>query len=321
MQRTGLASTQVRALCLVKGGRCDLPKIPITFAGMPPSAPPQRSTSAVPAVFRAGWVRFACLLWAAGWAGNGALWSQTQPASTGHDAVFGEGVDVVLTDAARFHVLVHSQGAGVGFLRGKYKGAFRTVGWQGDLVFVRHPKEEKTRNPAYEDGLPYVFGKVNAHHALRIQRYREDVTAEKFRKSGVTVAHVQSYGAVVGISKPVYLEIGYPEIPYTSIQVERYDPLVHFSDRIYGRAPWVNGLDSLALNPGVTLGQRLGFEFHDARNTTRTLEAGVQLDVYAMPVEILAAAFVPARWAHLTFTLCYAWGAQWSAKGLDGVRP
>ena len=33
------------------------------------------------------------------------------------------------------------------------------------------------------------------------------------------MARTRQVGAVVGISKPVYLEIGYPEIPYTSLEV------------------------------------------------------------------------------------------------------
>ena len=45
----------------------------------------------------------------------------------------------------------------------------------------------------------------------------------------------------------------------------------------------------------------MSFEFHDARTTTRTLEAGVQLDAYVFPAEILA--FVDAV---VHFTLCCA---------------
>lgn len=239
--------------------------------------------------------------------------------ATGLDAVYGEGVDVVLTDAARFHVTLHSQGAGVGVQRGTFDGAFTQRGWQGELVFVRHPKEEKTRNPVYEESLPYVYGKVNAHHALRVQRYRSEVYAEKYRQNGVSVMRTRQYGAVLGIAKPVHLEIGYPEIPYTSLEVERYDPEVHFSDRIYGRAPWVNGLESLGVNPGLCWSEGMAFEFHDSRTTTRTLEAAVHVDAYMRPVEIMASQFVRPSRVHLTFVLRYAWGAQWSAKGLGEV--
>lgn len=246
-------------------------------------------------------------------------WVAHGQSGTGLDAVYGDGVDVVLTDAARFHVTLHSQGAGFGVQRGTFDGAFVQRGWQGELVFVRHPKEEKTRNPVYEESLPYVFGKVNAHHALRVQRYRTEMVAEKYRKNGVSVMRTRQYGAVLGIAKPVFLEIGYPEIPYTSLEVERYDPEVHFSDRIYGRAPWVNGLESLGLNPGFCWSEGMAFEFHDARTTTRTLEAVVHADVYVQPVEILASEFVRPNRVHLTFVLRYAWGAQWSAKGLGDV--
>lgn len=236
--------------------------------------------------------------------------------TTGLDAVFGEGVDVVLSEAARFHVMLHTQGAGIGFQRGKYDGAFRIRGWQVELAFVRHLKEEKTRNPVYEEALAYVYGKVNAHHVLRLQYFTQSLLFEKYRKGGVTVSRLGQWGAALGVSKPVYLEIGYPEIPYTSLQVERYDPEVHFSNRIYGRAPWVNGLESLRFNPGLSVGQALTFDFNDSRSATRTLDLGAGADVYLRPVEIMASDFVTARRVHLTFYLRYAWGAQWSSKGL-----
>ena len=236
----------------------------------------------------------------------------------GLDAVYGsEGADVLMTDAARFHLILHSQGAGVGIQRGTFKGAFLERGWQGELVFVRHPKEEKTRNPVYEESLPYVYGKVNAHHALRLERYTTKVLTEKFRQQGVTVARTRQFGGVLGLAKPVFLEIGYPDIPYTSVAVESYDPQVHFSDRIYGRAPWVNGLESLSLNPGIGWGEGMSFEFHDERSKTRTLEVGLRLDAYFKRAEIMAEEFVMPRRLHFTFCLRYGWGAQWSAKGLS----
>ena len=111
--------------------------------------------------------------------------------------MFGEGADVVLTDAGRFHVTLHSQGAGVGFQRGTFDGAFVVRGWQGELVFVRHLKEEKT-GTRVRGGFALRFGKVNAFHALRLQRYKESVVAEKYRRGGVTVSHTRSLGAVLG---------------------------------------------------------------------------------------------------------------------------
>lgn len=237
--------------------------------------------------------------------------------SNGLDAVYGEGTDVLMTDAARFHLTLHSQGAGFGVQRGTFQGAFLERGWQGELVFVRHPKEEKTRNPVYEESLPYIYGKVNAHHALRIERYTTRVITEKYRQHGVTVARTRQWGVVLGLAKPVYLEIGYPDIPYTSVAVERYDPEVHFSDRIYGRAPWVNGLEDIGFNPGLGWGEGFSFEFNDQRSKTRTLEVGLRTDVYLKRAEIMAAEFVESRRIHFTFCLRYGWGAQWSAKGLS----
>ena len=52
--------------------------------------------------------------------------------TTGFDAVFGEGTDVVLTDAGRFHVTTQ-RGAGVGFQRGTFDGAFVVEGGKVSL--------------------------------------------------------------------------------------------------------------------------------------------------------------------------------------------
>lgn len=253
-----------------------------------------------------------CGVWAAG---CGSAWSQTD-SPTGLDAVYGEGVDLVLTDASQFFVELHSQGAGIGFRRGKFQGATTIKGWQSDLVFVRHPKEEKIQNISHPDALPYVLGKINAHHALRLKRYRQSVMSEKFRLSGVAVSSIREWGVVLGIEKPVFLEIGYGELPYDYWLVERYNPEEHATNNIRGRAPWVNGLEELSVNPGLTLGHMLSFEFGQDRTLTRTIEAGIQLDVYLSPVEIMAPEYVDPNRVHVLFNLRYAWGAQWSAKGL-----
>ena len=253
-----------------------------------------------------------CVFMATGW---GMAWGQTD-SPTGLDAVYGEGVDLVLTDASQFFVELHSQGAGIGFRRGKYQGATTIKGWQSDLVFVRHPKEEKIQNISHPDALPYVLGKINAHHALRLKRYAQSVWTEKFRLSGVAVSSIREWGVVLGIDKPVFLEIGYGELPYDYWLVERYNPEEHATNNIRGRAPWVNGLEELSMNPGLTLGQMLSFEFGQDRTTTRTIEAGIQLDVYLAPVEIMAPEYVDPNRVHVLFNLRYAWGAQWSAKGL-----
>ena len=152
---------------------------------------------------------------------------------------------------------------------------------------------------------------------MRIERYTTQVITEKYRQHGVTVARTRQWGVVLGLAKPVYLEIGYPDIPYTSVAVERYDPEVHFSDRIYGRAPWVNGLEDIGFNPGLGWGEGVSFEFNDQRSKTRTLEVGLRTDVYLKRAEIMAAEFVESRRIHFTFCLRYGWGAQWSAKGLS----
>ena len=239
-------------------------------------------------------------------------WGQGQ-STMGLDAVYGsEGADVLMTDAARFHVTLHSQGAGFGFQRGTFKGAFLERGWQGEFVFVRHPKEEKTRNPVYEESLPYVYGKVNAHHALRLERYTTKVLTEKFRQQGVTVARTRQFGAVLGLAKPVFLEIGYPDIPYDYTATERYDPSAHFSDNIYGRADWSNGLDELTFVPGVHASYGLDFEYGDERFMTKALTTGVSVDAFLVAPEVFAEKFEQNNRLFVTLFATFEVGRNWT---------
>ena len=71
----------------------------------------------------------------------------------------------------------------------------------------------------------------------------------------------------------------------------------------------------LALPPGMATP---GFDKENAEKprVTRAIEAGVLVDVYVRPVETLASSFVGPTRFHALFHLRYAWGSQWSAKGL-----
>lgn len=78
--------------------------------------------------------------------------------STGNDVVYGkDGVDVLYSHTSGIHLIAHSQGAGVGAHYGLFLNAKTSRSINADLVYFKHEKEEKTSNPVYNDGLPYVF--------------------------------------------------------------------------------------------------------------------------------------------------------------------
>tara|TARA_B110000881_G_scaffold102095_1_gene89629 strand:+ start:3038 stop:3826 length:789 start_codon:yes stop_codon:yes gene_type:complete len=235
--------------------------------------------------------------------------------STGKDAVYGEdGVDVLYSHTSGIHLIAHSQGAGIGAHYGWFLNAKTSRSINADLVYFKHEKEEKTSNPVYNDGLPYVFGKLNSFLVFRINIETRKELTPKLRQGAVRVERVFRYGIGLGLEKPVYLEIGYPEIPYDYLATELYNPDEHFYNDIYGRSPWVNGLDEMNVIPGGNLNYALSFEYGDVRGMTRHVEMGTSLDVFVRPVEIMAVQFVESQLFFLSLYLKIGLGANWTQK-------
>jgi hypothetical protein len=233
--------------------------------------------------------------------------------ATGKDIVYGEdGIDVLFSHTSGVNIFAHTQGAGVGFRYGYFLTAKSSRSIGTDLLYFRHEKEEKTFNPVYDDGLPYVFGKVNSLLIFRVFVESRRELSPKLRKSAVKVERVFRYGGSLGLEKPVYLEIGYPEIPYEYLATERYDPDEHFYNDIFGRSPWVSGLDEIKVVPGGIVSYGLIFEYGNERSRTRSVEVGAAIDVFIRPVEIMAEQFVESQFAFLSLYLKLGVGAKWT---------
>ena len=65
--------------------------------------------------------------------------AQTQDeVSTGKDAVYGEGVDVLFSHTSGAYVFAHTQGAGVGFRYGTFLTAKKSRSLGCSLLYLRH---------------------------------------------------------------------------------------------------------------------------------------------------------------------------------------
>ena len=232
---------------------------------------------------------------------------------TGDEAVYNDGqIEIPLSDEIQFGILLHTQGGGLTARKGSYRGASR-INWIGtDLSIFRHPKELKISNPVYENGRSYVYGKQNALQLLRVWRGYQRLHSEKLRKDAVRLSTHWRYGFTLGVLKPVYLEIGYPDIPYDYIATEEYDSNEHFSDNIYGQASWSNGLDQLDLVPGLHTSYAIDFEYGNERFEQRTLAVGIACDAFLTPPEIFAAGFEQNHRFFVTLFATFERGRNWT---------
>jgi hypothetical protein len=232
---------------------------------------------------------------------------------TGDQAVYRDGkVNVPLTDEYQVGVLFHTQGIGVTARRGYYLNAFAVRNFGVDLAYFKHPKEIQTTNPIYENGRPYVYGKQNTLQMLRLWYGKQNLRAEKLRRDAVRFSTFWKVGAVLGVLKPIYLEIGYPDIPYDYTATERYDPEAHFSDNIYGRADWSNGLDELSVVPGVHATYGLDFEYGDERFMPKALTTGVSVDAFLVAPEVFAEKFEQNNRLFVTLFATFEVGRNWT---------
>ncbi len=185
-------------------------------------------------------------------------------------------------------IIFHSSGWGLNFKWGKNKGALkkRLIGLE--LVGMKHPKEYKSFNPYYEDSKGYFYGKQNAFYIFRPTFGQRHVLFEKIRKRGVEVNYVWALGPSVGLTKPVYLEIGHPAIPYEYISVEKYDSNEHYIDNIFGKAPVTRGLGELKMHPGIHAKFGFNFEYSPKNRGIKAIETGMTFDAYAEEVPIMA---------------------------------
>ena len=243
-------------------------------------------------------------------------WGQAQAqgeAITGDQAVYRDGkVNVPLTDEYQVGVLFHTQGIGITARRGRYLNAFAVRNFGVDLAHFKHPKEIQTTNPIYENGRPYVYGKQNTLQILRLWYGKQTLRAEKLRRDAVRFGTFWKAGASLGVLKPVYLEIGYPDIPYDYTATERYDSELHFSDNIYGRADWSNGLDELSVVPGIHVTYGLDFEYGDERFVPKALTTGVSVDAFLTAPEVFAANFEQNNRLFVTLFATFEVGRNWT---------
>lgn len=221
-----------------------------------------------------------------------------------------EAPETVFTHRVEGGLSLHTRGMGGHVELGTYRGVGKVNTWSLEVVSMKHPKEVRSFNPVYDQGKSYVFGKVNAAYIARLGWGKRTVSTPKIRNGAVAIGWKYAFGPAVAFTKPIYLEIGYPDIPYRYVLTERYDPNVHGTDDIYGRAGALNGILELRPTPGGFVRVAADFEYSGEREVLRTASVGVQVDAFVTPIEIMAPEFDQNDRFFLTLFLHWSFGRQ-----------
>jgi hypothetical protein len=208
---------------------------------------------------------------------------------------------------------LHSLGYGVHFTYGRNKTAFKSRIYTFDIVTMKHPKEVRSYYPLSDESRSYVYGKLNYMLVIRPTIGVRNVKFDKIRPSGVAVGYTWRLGPSLAFTRPVYLEIIRSDVnsQFQTIVVEKYDPLVHDANVIYGRAGILRGVNETRIHPGVHGVLALNFEYDPRRDGIKGLEVGAAVDFYPMgDVEIMA--FAENLQTYLTFYVTFQLGARFN---------
>lgn len=209
-------------------------------------------------------------------------------------------------------VLVHQNGWGGFFRKGKHMTAYKKKMYDLEVVTYKHPKEYSIINPSYESASSFVYGKLNSLLILRTGIGIQKVLYSKADRAGVEVKYSYYGGVSWGIVKPVYLDILHASSePYEyEINPEKYNEVRHSSiDSIYGKSSFGYGLTDLKLYPGVYGKFGLNFEYGTYNETVKAIEAGIIIDAYPKAIPIMA--FIPNNNIYFSFYISFMYGGRW----------
>lgn len=216
------------------------------------------------------------------------LFVKGQSISLGDTAV--NDAKILLRKEKSGFVMLHTSGMGMGYRTGKHITGYKKRMFEIELTGMKHPKEIKSINPYYENAKSYVYGKENYLIVLRGGIGRQRVINSKPYWGGVELRYFYYGGISMGFIKPVYLYILHEtsDPNFYTYQIERYDPLKHSTDDIFGRASFFQGFSKIKPLPGIYLKTGLNFEYGAYDETIKSIECGIIVDAYPKPAAIMA---------------------------------
>lgn len=202
---------------------------------------------------------------------------------------------------------IHTNGFSAVYRYAKFTSGFTKTVYEFEVANIRHPQEIKSINPFEDNTRGYVLGKLNQFYTFRPNIGFHKVFIPKQSVRGVSVAFVSHFGASLGFTKPVYLNITErePNSFGTNIVKRKYDPDIHSSENIYSKASFLNGIDELKFYPGGFVRFGFHFDFATSRDHLRSIEVGAKMDVFAREVPIMAFTTNRAIYPNLYISLLF----------------
>lgn len=213
---------------------------------------------------------------------------------------------------------IRLQSTGLGFYLqyGLVKNIYKTHLFMLEYEWHIDYRDKKTKAyPAYtETGRDYYFGVQNKFHEIRFSYGFERAIADKAIRNGVRLSWEGFVGGVLGLAKPYYLNIDYPNTdPDPAVRAlypvvptpVRYSAATRdvFLDKniIDEASPISKGLGEMKPILGGHVRTGLNFDWGSRDAFVKAIEAGASLDIFYKKVPI----YVDDRSNHFLFLGLY----------------
>jgi hypothetical protein len=220
---------------------------------------------------------------------------------------------IQLRNESFFGVNINSHGWGFTYRKGKHVTGTMKRMMDFDYVSYRHPKEVKLQNrSASNNSKSYYYGKLNNAAFLRAGYGIQKVIFDEELPGALEIRLNYYAGASIGLLKPVYLEIYKQSLSIPDryeLVTEKYNPEEHFIENIFGRAPYLKGINEVKLNPGAYGKFGVSFEYGADQEMVKTIEAGVILDFHPKAMQVMA--FNTNNPLTFSFYVSINWGKRW----------
>lgn len=180
-----------------------------------------------------------------------------------------------------------SNGWGLGYRYGNRINYFEKKIYEIDFSIIHHAKEIKSSS-SFLTSSSFVFGKENSVFDLRLGLGKQKEIFGKGNKGSVAVKYFYSLGPAVAILKPIYYEIYSLNDTMYTIKEEKFNPDIHTSGDIKGKASFFTGFNEIKFIPGAYLKAGFNFEFSQSETRIHALEAGIIIQAYLKDLEIMA---------------------------------
>ena len=169
---------------------------------------------------------------------------------------------------------LHSYGFACGARYAKHVYRLKKTVYDIQWISIHNPKEIKLSTPTGR----MVYGKLNNAYALTFAIGTQTEKFSKLDKSSVAISFIYNTGIALGIEKPVYYYIKYPDV------IERFNTSNHTK---YGKAPFIYGIDEIRLIPGIFITSSAQFEFSKTDKDVKSLEFGAGIYAFARKLDIM----------------------------------